>query len=78
MIFQCAKIYAMDEGIILNQINAKLSAILVLLLAGQTDDGLNVKPEVFLARAGLKTKEIAQLLGKNEAAVSKAVQRARS
>jgi len=35
------------------------------------------KPEVVLARAGLKYAEIAQILGKTEAAVSKAVSRAK-
>lgn len=35
-----------------------------------------VKPEVLLARAGLTSREIAELLGKNSAAVAKAIQRA--
>lgn len=35
------------------------------------------KPEVLLARAGLKYAEIAEMLGKKEAAVAKAVSRAK-
>jgi DNA-directed RNA polymerase specialized sigma24 family protein len=35
-----------------------------------------VKPEVLLGRAGLNAREIAELLGKNPAAVAKAIQRA--
>jgi DNA-directed RNA polymerase specialized sigma24 family protein len=35
------------------------------------------KPEVVLARAGLKYSEIARILGKTEGAVAKAVNRAK-
>jgi hypothetical protein len=40
----------------------------------RTDEG--VKPELLLSRAGLNAKEIAELVGKNSAAVAKAIQRA--
>ena len=51
-------------------------ALLLLQLQGlsKTDDP--VKPELLLARAGLNAREIADLLGKNAAAVAKALQRA--
>jgi DNA-directed RNA polymerase specialized sigma24 family protein len=51
-------------------------ALLLLQLQSlnQTDDP--VKPEILLSRAGLNTREIADLLGKNAAAVAKAIQRA--
>jgi Sigma-70, region 4. len=35
------------------------------------------KPEVLLNRAGLTTREIADILGKNPAAVAKAIERAK-
>ncbi|HXN00213.1 MAG TPA: hypothetical protein VN982_17250 [Candidatus Dormibacteraeota bacterium] len=34
------------------------------------------KPEIVLARAGLSARDIAELLGKSQAAVAKALQRA--
>ena len=49
---------------------------LVLLQLHTTEEGLSQKPEVLLARAGLGHKEIADLLGKKQAAVSKAINRA--
>jgi DNA-directed RNA polymerase specialized sigma24 family protein len=51
-------------------------ALLLLQVQGlnKTDDP--IKPEVLLARAGLSAREIAELLGKNSAAVSKTIQRA--
>ena len=50
-------------------------ALLVLQVQalGKTED--QVKPETLLARAGLSAREIAELLGKNPAAVAKAIQR---
>jgi DNA-directed RNA polymerase specialized sigma24 family protein len=51
-------------------------ALLLLQVQGlnKTDDP--IKLEVLLARAGLSAREIAELLGKNSAAVAKAIQRA--
>lgn len=55
----------------------KYTRALVLLQVrslNKTDDP--VKPEILLARAGLGAREIAELLGKNSAAVAKALHRA--
>jgi DNA-directed RNA polymerase specialized sigma24 family protein len=51
-------------------------ALLVLQVQtlNKTED--QAKPEILLARAGLPASEIAKLLGKNPAAVTKAIQRA--
>jgi DNA-directed RNA polymerase specialized sigma24 family protein len=59
-----------------NELVKYAKALLLLQLQGlnKTDDP--VKPEVLLSRAGLNTREIADLLGKNSTAVAKAIQRA--
>jgi hypothetical protein len=51
-------------------------ALLLLQIQGlnKTDDP--IKTEALLARAGLSAREIGELLGKNSAAVAKAIQRA--
>jgi hypothetical protein len=51
-------------------------ALLLLQLQRLTKTDDPVKPEVLLARAGLNAREIADLLGKNSAAVAKSIQRA--
>jgi DNA-directed RNA polymerase specialized sigma24 family protein len=48
--------------------------LLHLQALNKTEDP--VRPEILLARAGLAAREIAELLGKNSAAVAKAIQRA--
>jgi hypothetical protein len=53
-----------------------MRAMLLFQLAdrvGATD----IKPELLLARAGFRAKQIAELLGKSEAAVAKAISRAK-
>ena len=49
---------------------------LVLLQLHADENGNTHKPEVLLAKAGFAHKEIADLLGKKQAAVSKAISRA--
>lgn len=54
-----------------------LRAILLLMLDYSTPEHDRSKPEILLHRAGLTNKDIASLLGKNEEAVRKAIQRDR-
>ena len=51
-------------------------ALLLLQLQALNKSDEPAKPEVLLSRAGLTAREIADLLGKNAAAVAKALQRA--
>ena len=51
-------------------------ALLLLQIQALTKSDEPMKPELLLQRAGLNTREIAELLGKNTAAVTKAIQRA--
>lgn len=51
-------------------------ALLLLEVQGLNKTDEPIKPEVLMARAGLNAREIAELLGKNAAAVAKAIQRA--
>ena len=51
-------------------------ALLLLQIQALTKSDEVIKPELLLQRAGLSTREIAELLGKNSAAVAKAIQRA--
>jgi DNA-directed RNA polymerase specialized sigma24 family protein len=51
-------------------------ALLLLQIQAATKSDEQIKPELLLQRAGLNTREIAELLGKNPAAVAKAIQRA--
>ncbi len=51
-------------------------ALLLVQLQAQGQPEEREKPEVLLARAGFGAREIAQLLGKNPAAVAKSIQRA--
>lgn len=57
---------------------AKYLKALVYLQVNQQSGGGFGKPEVLLHRAGFKHKEIADILGKKEAAVAKTVSRAKS
>jgi len=52
----------------------KALVLLQLQALNKTED--QFKPEIVLARAGLAARDIAKLLGKNSAAVAKAIQRA--
>jgi len=51
-------------------------ALLLLQIHALTRSDEVIKPELLLSRAGLSTREIALLLGKNPAAVAKSIQRA--
>ena len=59
------------------QTDALLRALLLLALETQSSEGERTKPEILLSRAGLSPKDIAALLGKKEAAVRKALERAK-
>jgi hypothetical protein len=50
---------------------------LVFLQVNQQVGGAAARPEVLLHKAGLKHKEIAEILNKNEAAIAKSISRAR-
>jgi DNA-directed RNA polymerase specialized sigma24 family protein len=54
-----------------------LRALVYLQARQLSDEHEAAKPEVLLANAGLSYKEIAEMLGKKEPAVAKAVSRAR-
>lgn len=56
---------------------AKYLKALVYLQVNQQSGGGFGKPEILLYRAGFKHKEIADILGKKEAAVAKTVSRAK-
>jgi hypothetical protein len=52
-----------------------LKALLAVQVRGTNGEG-NDKPELILSSVGLPPKEIADILGKNAAAVAKTIQRA--
>ncbi len=54
-----------------------LKALVFLQAQSFMDNENPVKPEILLRRAGLSPVEIAGVLGKTEAAVAKAIQRAK-
>jgi DNA-directed RNA polymerase specialized sigma24 family protein len=59
-----------------NELLKYSKALLLLQLQALNKDDEPAKPEILLSRAGLNAREIASLLGKNAAAVAKALQRA--
>lgn len=61
----------------MEELKKYLKALTLLQLQTQLGRGF-VKPEVLLARAGLTHKEIAELLGKSQMAVSKAISRGKA
>jgi len=65
----------MDENKV-NELVKYTRAMLLLQVQALNKTEDPMKPEVLLARAGLAAREIAELLGKNAAAVAKAIQRA--
>jgi len=65
----------MDENT-LKGLEKSTKALLLVQLQAQAQPKDREKPEVLLARAGFNAREIAQLLGKNPAAVHKSIQRA--
>ncbi len=65
----------MDENT-LKDLARSTKALLLVQLQAQAQPEEREKPEVLLARAGFGAREIAQLLGKNPAAVAKSIQRA--
>ena len=65
----------MDENT-LRDLAKSTKALLLVQLQAQAQPEEREKPEILLARAGFGAREIAQLLGKNPAAVAKSIQRA--
>jgi len=55
-----------------------LKALVLFEVQTQADPEGAAKPEVVLSRSGFAHKEIAELLGKNPAAVAKAISRERA
>jgi DNA-directed RNA polymerase specialized sigma24 family protein len=60
----------------LDELLKATKALLLTQLQGQLSENEREKPEVLLARAGFVAREIAELLGKSQAAVAKSIQRA--
>ena len=60
----------------LKELAKSTKALLLVQLQAQMEPAEREKPEVLLARAGFAAREIAQLLGKKQAAIAKAIQRA--
>jgi DNA-directed RNA polymerase specialized sigma24 family protein len=54
-----------------------MRAMVVLQLQALPNDEASQKPELLLSRAGFTAREIADILGKNQAAVAKAIERAK-
>ena len=54
-----------------------LKALVILQVQALNKDEESPKPELLLARAGLSAREIAEVVGKNAAAVTKTLQRAK-
>jgi len=67
----------MDDSKTLKGIESKLSALLALTALSLTGEIKNAKLEVLLKKVGLEVDEIAKILGKNEGAVRKAIQRSK-
>ena len=59
-----------------NELVKYMKALLLLQVQGLDKTHDPIKPEILFSRAGLNAREIAELLGKNSAAVTKALQRA--
>jgi DNA-directed RNA polymerase specialized sigma24 family protein len=51
-------------------------ALLLVQMQAQLPSEQREKPEVLMSRAGFGAKEIAELLGKSQAAIAKSIQRA--
>lgn len=60
----------------MNELVKATKAVFLVQLLSLDDPEKRDKPEVILARAGYTSAEIAKLLNKGQAAVSKAIQRA--
>jgi DNA-directed RNA polymerase specialized sigma24 family protein len=58
------------------ELTKSTKALLLVQLQAQTKPEEHERPEVLLARAGFVAREIAELLGKSQAAVAKSLQRA--
>jgi len=59
----------------LDELVRNTRALVLLQLQALAPQEERVKPEVVLARAGFASREAADMLGKNQAAVAKAIQR---
>jgi DNA-directed RNA polymerase specialized sigma24 family protein len=59
----------------LKDLGKSTKALLLVQLQAQAKPEEQRKPEILLARAGFVAREIAELLGKSQAAVAKSLQR---
>ena len=64
----------LENGALKDLVKCGKASVLLQLQAHQPEDARD-KPEVVLARAGFIAREIAQMLGKTEAAITKSLQR---
>ncbi|PIR68122.1 hypothetical protein COU49_03020 [Candidatus Nomurabacteria bacterium CG10_big_fil_rev_8_21_14_0_10_35_16] len=67
----------MNDSQTLKNIESKLSALLALTALSFSENRADVKIEALLKKTGLEVSEIALILGKNEGAVRKAIERAK-
>lgn len=67
----------MNDQDILQSINNKLSALVALAALSLSGEGREVKLEILLKNVGLEVLDIARVLGKQEGAVRKTIQRAK-
>jgi DNA-directed RNA polymerase specialized sigma24 family protein len=65
---------SVDESTV-NELLKYIKALVVLQIQALNKTEDHVKLELLLARAGLPVRDIAELLGKSQAAVAKAIQR---
>jgi DNA-directed RNA polymerase specialized sigma24 family protein len=61
----------------MEELEKYLKALVYLQLEARGDESERQKTELLLARSGFTAREIAEFLGKSEAAASKAISRAR-
>ena len=61
----------------MEELTKYLNALLRLQVAAMYPADPQTKPEVLLKKSGFKYQEIADILGKNEAAIAKSVSRAK-
>ena len=68
---------SMDDLKTLKAIDSKLSALLVLTVLSLSEEARKAKVEILLKKVGMEVADIAKILGKNEDAIRKSIQRAK-
>src|ERR1051325_6647850 len=83
---KCGRIALVISGVLLlgrrlmeqmQEVVKYLKALVYLQINSKSDEAQQ-KPEILLHKAGIKAKEIADILGKTEAAVAKAITRSKT